>query len=228
MAFPKVYLFADDLYWRYDIAQDKVEQGWPKKVIDEWRRWPTNNIGDTAHAGGALNAGNGKAYFFFGREYYRFDMALDRMDVGPLSVTKYWPGVPDDFIDTGVRLDDGNACLFHGATCTRFNMRDNKALDGYPRPVVDDWPGMPNARINAAMNFGNGSIYFFVDHNYTRFDLGSEQGRSALRADREPVARHAGRPRRGRDRMVRLGSPRCVRAGLRSELLERSTRRARG
>jgi hypothetical protein len=54
------------------------------------------------HAGGALNAGNRNAYFFFGREYYRFDMALDRMDVGPLDVAVYWPGVPDDFVDDAV------------------------------------------------------------------------------------------------------------------------------
>jgi hypothetical protein len=179
MAFPKVYLFAagaDHRYWRYDIAQDKVEQGWPKNIRDEWRRWPKDDlIGDPFPAGGAFNAGNGKAYFFFGKQYHRFDMALDRMDVGPLSVTKYWPGVPDEFIDTPVRLDDGNVCFFHGTRCTRFSMRDNKALDGYPRRIVDDWPGMPDRHIDAAVNFGNGSIYFFVDRLYTRFDLTQKQ-----------------------------------------------------
>lgn len=171
MAFSKVYLFADDLYWRYDIASNKVEQGWPKKIIDEWRRWPTNNIGDASHAGAALNAGNGKAYFFFGRQYFRFDMALDRMDVGPLGVAAHWPGVPDDFINAAVRIGDGNVCLFHGNRCTRFNLAANKALDGYPRRIADDWPGMPDQSIEAALNHDNGSIYFFVDHRYTRFDL---------------------------------------------------------
>ena len=168
MTFQKVYFFADDQYWRYDIAADAVEPGWPKKIEDEWRWLPKG-------ANGALNTDNGKAYFFYGKEYRRFDTALDRVDVGPLETTKHWPGVPDLWIDTAVRIGNGDVCFFHGNTCSRFNLLKDHTLDGYPRRIADDWPGMPDSSVDAAVNYGNGSIYFFKDDRYTRFDLAPPQ-----------------------------------------------------
>jgi hypothetical protein len=164
MAFPKVYLFAGDQYWRYDVAADAVDVGWPKQIAREWRRLP-GAVGD------ALNAGNGKAYFFSGHEYRRFDLPIDRVDVGPLKTSEHWPGVPDLGIDATVRIGDGNVCFFHGLTCTRYSLALDRALDGYPRRIVDDWPGMPDAHVDASVNYGNGSIYFFGANTYTRFDL---------------------------------------------------------
>jgi hypothetical protein len=165
MAFPKVYLFADSRYWRYDIAADRVDRGWPKEIEDEWRRLP-QPVGD------ALNAGNGKAYFFSGKEYRRFDLPLDRVDVGPLKIIDEWPGVPDVFIDATVRIGDGNVCFFHDNKCTRYSLSGDHALPGYPKRIADDWPGMPDSHVDAAVNYGSGSIYFFLNNVYTRFDLG--------------------------------------------------------
>jgi hypothetical protein len=175
-AFKKVYFFADARYWRYDIDANRVEVGWPKDIAAEWRRWPTGLPGSANRVSAALNARNGKAYFFFGREYRRFDIALDRMDLGPLKVSDYWPGVGADlFIEAAVNLGNGDVCLFHDRTCTRFNLEKNRALDGYPRRIADDWPGMPDAHVDAALNYGSGSIYFFIDQQYTRFDLATNQ-----------------------------------------------------
>lgn len=172
----KVYLFADERYWRYDIAANRVEEGWPKDIAAEWRRWPTGLVGNATRAGAALNARNGKAYFFFGREYRRFDVALDRMDVGPLKVSDYWPGVGADlFIEAAVNLGNDVVCLFHDRTCTRFHLKDNRALEGYPKRIADDWPGMPDQHVDAALNYGSGSVYFFIDQQYTRFDLSANQ-----------------------------------------------------
>lgn len=180
-AFKKVYFFADARYWRYDIDANRVEDAWPKDTATEWRRWPTHwspapgpNPADTV--GAALNARNGKAYFFFGRDYYRFDIAIERMHHGPLKVSDYWPGVGADLsINAAVNLGNDVVCLFHGSTCTRFHLKDNHNLEGYPKRIADDWPGMPDAPVNAALNYGNGSVYFFASNQYTRFDLGANQ-----------------------------------------------------
>lgn len=165
MEFPKVYLFAGDKYWRYDVNENRVDPGWPKDIETEWRRLKSG-------ISGALNVGNGKAYFFYGREYRRFDIPLDRVYVGPLSVAQNWPGVPDEFIGATVRVDDDVVCFLQDNKSTRFSLKDNHALPGYPRRTTDDWPGMPDSGVDAAVNYGNGSIYFFKDHRYTRFDIG--------------------------------------------------------
>jgi|SRR5215510_15320700 len=167
----KIYFFADPLYWRYDLETDKVEDGWPKKILDEWRRWPSS-FGSPEKTTGALNARNGCAYFFFGKTYYRFDMPIDRMYVGPEKVADFWPGIGADLsIDAAVRIDDDVVCLFHDRSCTRFSMRKNHSLQGYPKRITDDWPGMPDAKVNGALNYGDGNVYLFAGNQYTRFDL---------------------------------------------------------
>jgi len=172
VAFKKVYFFAGTRYWRYDIAADRVELGWPKDTATEWRRWPGSyNPAPSA----ALNARNGKAYFFFGADYYRFDIPIDRMHHGPLKVSDYWPGLDAGVsIDAAVNLGSDLVCLFHGNKCTRFDLKENRAV-GAPRRISEDWPGMPDASIDAALNYGNGSVYFFVGKQYARFDLGEKK-----------------------------------------------------
>jgi matrix metalloproteinase-14 (membrane-inserted) len=172
--FKKIYFFKDARYWRYDLGANRVEDGWPKDTATEWRRWPTtrsfapgNDPASSVRA--ALNARNGKAYFFFGPNYYRFDIAIDRMYLGPLKVSDYWPGVGD--VTAAVNLGNDVVCLFQGSACLRFNMTSNHVLDGYPKSIAADWPGMPDAPVDAALDYGDGTVCFFVGKQYARFDL---------------------------------------------------------
>lgn len=88
----KVYFFKDDLYVRYDVALDRVDDGFPRSIGDGWPGFAT--AGFASGLDSALNWGNGKVYFFKGDSYLRYDIAGDAIDPGfPLDIDAHWPGL---------------------------------------------------------------------------------------------------------------------------------------
>jgi hypothetical protein len=86
----KVYFFRGDSYLRYDIAGDRADPGYPQPIADGWA-----GLADAGFAGSldsAVNWGNGKAYFFRGDSYVRFDVAADRVDADPRPIADGWRG----------------------------------------------------------------------------------------------------------------------------------------
>jgi matrix metalloproteinase-14 (membrane-inserted) len=87
----KIFFFKGGEYIRYDINKGRADFGYPKRI--EARNWPgmiwTDGIDDV------VNWGNGKAYFFRGYEYIRYDIKEDRADPGyPKRVNRQtWPGL---------------------------------------------------------------------------------------------------------------------------------------
>ncbi|NER99910.1 MAG: hypothetical protein F6J86_39940, partial [Symploca sp. SIO1B1] len=110
----KAYFFNGTQYDRYDIKKDRVDPGYPASIINNWHGWPENFMD--------IDAGvvwdNGKAYFFKGSEYIRYDIKNDRVDPGyPASIINNWHGWPENFmdIDAGVVWDNGKAYFFKGS-----------------------------------------------------------------------------------------------------------------
>jgi Hemopexin len=73
---------------RYDIGQDRQDAGYPQPIAVNWHGLPS-----------VINAAtvwpNGKAYFFFGKQYARYDIQKDRVDDGyPAQIAGNWPGIP--------------------------------------------------------------------------------------------------------------------------------------
>ena len=98
----KVYFFRGSEYLRYDIPSDQVDPGYPAPILGNWPGWPV--YWDYVDA--AINWGNGKAYFFRGSEYLRYDIASDQVDPGyPAPILGNWPGWPDywNYTDAAVR-----------------------------------------------------------------------------------------------------------------------------
>ena len=88
----KIYFFKGAQYLRYDIANDKVDDGYPRPLnAGTWPHWPaTWNSGVNA----AVNWGNGKAYFFKGDQYLRYDIAADTVDHDyRRPIAGNWPGL---------------------------------------------------------------------------------------------------------------------------------------
>jgi hypothetical protein len=88
----KLYFFRGGQYLRYDIAYDRVDNGYPRALNAEtWPHWPSTwNSGINA----AVNWGNGKAYFFKGEQYLRYDIAVDTVDHDyPRPIAGNWPGL---------------------------------------------------------------------------------------------------------------------------------------
>src|SRR5437588_1447983 len=95
--------FKGNQFWRYDIVRDKVDwgedtgsgtlgedRGYPRPVR-EFTGLPQSWFGSFD---AALNGGDGKIYWFKGREYVRYDIANRKVDAGPLPIADQWPGLP--------------------------------------------------------------------------------------------------------------------------------------
>jgi len=90
----KVYVFRGDSYLRYDIAADRVDDGYPLPVSGNWPGFAETGFTDGIEGG--FVTGGGKAYFFRRGRYVRYDVAADRVDDGyPLPVAGNWPGLAE-------------------------------------------------------------------------------------------------------------------------------------
>jgi hypothetical protein len=74
----KAYFFRDDKYLRYDLKNDRVDDGYPLTTRDFWPNWPAR----WKNVSAAIDWGNGKVYFFSETEYLRYDKFYERVDAG--------------------------------------------------------------------------------------------------------------------------------------------------
>lgn len=87
----KAYFFHGSQYIRYDIAKDKTDPGYPAEIKGGWPGFPASFA---AGVDNALVWNNGKAYFFKGSEYIRYDIAADKTDPGfPQPIAGNWRGL---------------------------------------------------------------------------------------------------------------------------------------
>jgi hypothetical protein len=88
---------------------------------------------------------NGKAYFFRGSEYVRYDVAADRVDPGyPLPIAGNWSGFPAHFttgIDAAVMWNNGKVYFFKGSEYVQYDLNTHVVDAGYPKPIAGNWPG---------------------------------------------------------------------------------------
>src|SRR5207244_6000732 len=83
----KVYFFNGPEYTRYDLLAGKMDDLYPLSITGHWGNWPLG--WDTIDA--AVNWTDGKAYFFRGASYARYDIADDRVDAGyPAPIMGNW------------------------------------------------------------------------------------------------------------------------------------------
>jgi hypothetical protein len=90
----KAYFFKDSQYVRYDMASDRVDDGYPTAIAGAWP-----GLAEAGFASGldaVVNWGDGKAYFFKRGQYVRYDIAADRADPGyPTAIAGAWPGLAE-------------------------------------------------------------------------------------------------------------------------------------
>ena len=95
---------------------------------------------------GIVNWGNGKAYFFNGNRYIRYDIKADKADPGyPKQINaETWPGVIwTEGVDAVVNWGNGKAYFFKGSQYIRYDIKADKADPGYPKNIDNStWPGI--------------------------------------------------------------------------------------
>jgi hypothetical protein len=170
----KAYFFKGTEYARYDAKADKVDPGYPKAIQGNWPGFPNTFA---AGVNVAVVWGNGKAYFFKGAQYIRYDIAAGKVDQGyPKPIAGNWPGLWGDNIDAGVVWPNGKAYFFKGSEYIRYDIATDKSDAGYPRAIQGSWPGFPSsfaAGVNAAVVWNNGKAFFFRGSEYIRYDIAS-------------------------------------------------------
>ena len=87
----KAYFFSGSQYVRYDIATDKADPGYPADIKGGWPGFPASFA---AGIDDVVVWNNGKAYFFKGNQYIRYDIAADKTDPGyPQPIAANWRGL---------------------------------------------------------------------------------------------------------------------------------------
>jgi Hemopexin/Astacin (Peptidase family M12A) len=122
---------------------------------------------------------NGKAYFFKGAQYMRYDPKTDKVDPGyPKAITGNWPGFPAGFaagVSAAVLWTNGKAYFFKGNQYIRYSLSGDKVDPGYPKAIAGNWPGLWADNIDAAVVWPNGKAYFFRGPNYMRYDIATDK-----------------------------------------------------
>ncbi len=175
----KAYFFKDGQYIRYsvrpdmadDLLGDRPDPGYPKPINNE--TWPGLMWTDVD---AVANWGNGKAYFFKGSEYIRYDMKDDRADPGyPKPINdKTWPGmIWTDGVDAVVNWGNGKVYFFKGGQYIRYDIESDRADSGFPKPINQkNFQGLIwTDGFDDAVNWGNGKVYFFRGNEYIRYDI---------------------------------------------------------
>ena len=178
----KAYFFRGDQYVRYDWAQDRVEAGYPL-ALTAWHLPADFTTGiDAALNGQGKYAG--KAYFFKGNQYVRYDWASDRLEAGYPAALSAW-NLPANFAFginaalNGQGKYAGKAYFFKGDQYVRYDWAADRPDAGYPA-ALSAW-NLPTSfafGIDAALNGQGkyaGKAYFFKDEQYVRYDWASDK-----------------------------------------------------
>jgi hypothetical protein len=159
-----VYLFRGDEYWKYDALSDHVDTPKPRKISDGWPTFPASF---QAGIDAAFNSGTGKAYFFKGNNYLRYNIDQDRVDDPDPGTLPYpreiadangWHGLTPSFesgIDAAAFGGDGKIYFFKDLEYVRINFatRSVDVIDPpYPLSIGTMWSGLPPT-IDAAVEW---------------------------------------------------------------------------
>lgn len=123
---------------------------------------------------------NGKAYFFKGDSYLRFDIGSDRVDQEPRLIRDAWPGWPTSWTGgiQGAVVAGQVAYFFRGSEYLRYDIAADRVSAGYPKPIAGywhDWPADWRDGIDGCVGWTGGLVYFFKGGNYIRYDLNQDK-----------------------------------------------------
>jgi hypothetical protein len=146
----KAYFFVEDEYFRFDLIAHNTDAGWPKLIKDEWNGFLERGFDRDIDA--AIMWPTGKAYFFKGEKYVRYDVRLDKVDRGPKIIKDHWHGFSERGFDRDIEAatiwHTGKAYFFKGEQYVRYDPSKDIGEnhigleEGYPKLTRVNWPGL--------------------------------------------------------------------------------------
>jgi hypothetical protein len=164
----KAFFFIGASYVRYDVGQDRVDDGYPLTIGGHWPGLFESDID------ACVPWNDGTVLFFKGGEYAKYDWGADRvLDGWPRPIGDDWPGLFPSSVDAGVLLPSGNAYFFLGDSYLKWDTATG-AVDGGATLISDGWSGLFDAGIEAAVLWPSGNLYFFRAGEYCQYDLDTD------------------------------------------------------
>ncbi len=150
---------------------------------------------------------NGKAYFFHGARYVRYDLAAGHVDRAfPQPIAAFWRGIWPTSIDAAVLWSNGKAYFFKGSRYYAYDVAQDRAEPG-PRDVSTYFRGLWPGGVDAGLVWNNGKAYFFKGAEYIRYDLARDSADPAT-PDPSPPDGGASGPKASRARSWGATAPR--------------------
>ncbi len=174
------FVFRDKYFSRFDLVSGEED-------IQERSNWNFSGLekfeGGPEDIDAAINWGDGKAYFFKGKEFIEINQNTNKSSGVKKINKKNWPGLENlKKIDAAETFDQGFAYFFSGNQFLVYDVKKKQPLEGYPRTIKNkDFPGLEKfagggaANFDAIINWGNGKVYFFKADEYIRFDIKSHK-----------------------------------------------------
>ncbi len=187
-----IYFFDGSQYYRYNIATERVDPGYPKPIQGNWPGLDPGVQG--AIVWPVPVNGRVKAYFFKGSMYYTYNVVGDPLvpegvePGSPRPIAPNWRGVlggsqMDHHIDVAVLWPSGAVYLFQEDHYYRYDVASDQVdtTGGYPLPIQGNWPGLGGSGQIYTAAFvwpklvdGRQKAYFFHRTTYLRYDLAND------------------------------------------------------
>ena len=109
----------------------------------------------------ALNANDGKVYFFVGEKVISYDEKTNKVSPGyPIAIDAEWKGLYDKAADAACQLPNGVCYFFKDDSFIRSTIKTKKVTAGYPKPIKGNWKNLWDNKIDACITIGE-TAYFF-------------------------------------------------------------------
>jgi hypothetical protein len=119
---------------------------------------------------------NGKAYFFKGETYIRYDITARKVDNGyPAPISPNWHSIWPGGVDSAMVYPNGKAYFFKEGWYMRYDIAGDSVDPNYPAKIEDGWKGVWTDGIDAAVVWNNGKAYFFKGAEYIRYDIAADK-----------------------------------------------------
>jgi peptidoglycan hydrolase-like protein with peptidoglycan-binding domain len=142
-----LYLFADDVVWRYGDGGRVPDPDYPKAITAAFPGAFARRLD------AALVDPDGVLHFFRGDQHIRYDVAAQRPELGyPRRYHVDWPGVFDRRpIDAAVVWAPDVVYVFSGDQYVSFSPSRARVRPGFPKPIAGNWPGLDGGPVRAAL-----------------------------------------------------------------------------
>ncbi len=121
----KVYLFRGTQYVRYDVATNRMDQGYPKNIQEMW-----GGSQMFSNVDAVFRWSGNKIYFFKDNQYLRYDMSTNKVDQGyPRTINSTnWKNLSFTKIDAVLKWTHPIVYIFSGGQYHRYNLETDEAF----------------------------------------------------------------------------------------------------